>query len=163
MEKPDKEIDCCPVFDAARWNDKTFIWENKQFIRGTMPQLLHFSFPGLKRRTLKKLWKQAVDAAAEPDRDDFLMLTHDSSPWKGEIYLPVTQSVPGADNVMFSGTYFTKVFEGPFTLIPQFEKQMDIILSHRNILAKKYFYHSSACPLCGRKHSPGSIVAFAEI
>ncbi len=163
MEKTDKEYTCCPVFDAARWNDKTFIWENKQFIRGNIFQLLHISFPGMASRMMRKLWKQAVDASAEPDQDDFLMLTHDLSAWKGEIYLPVTRPVKGADNVMLSGTYFTKVFEGPFSLLPQYENEMDILLSHKDILAKRYFFHSSACPLCDRKYPVNNIVAFAEI
>lgn len=163
MEKPDKDFFCCPVFDATKWNEQTFTWENKQFIRGTMPQILHFSFPGLARRTMKKLWKQAADANAQPDREDFLILTHDLSAFKGEIFMPVTHPVPGADNVRFSGTYFTKVFNGPFTLVPHYENQMDIILSHRHMLAKRYFFHSTVCPLCDRKLAVNSIVAFAEI
>ena len=61
------------------------------FIRGTMPQMLHFTFPGLVSRLMKKLWKQAVEASAEPDSEDFMVLTHDFSAWKGEIYMPVTR------------------------------------------------------------------------
>jgi hypothetical protein len=161
MEKPDKEVTCCPVFDAAKWNEQMYTWENKQFIRGTMPQFLHFTFPRLVRRIMKKLWEQAAEA--EPDREDFLILTYDLSAWKGEIYLPVTHAVPGADNVVLSGTYFTKVFEGPFKMVPQYVNEMDILLSRRDILAKRYFFYSTACPICERKYSADSIIAFAEI
>ncbi len=68
MDKQHKEVNCCAVFDPAKWNEKTHTWENKLFIRGIMPQVLHYPFPGVIRRIMKKLWKQAVEAGAEPTR-----------------------------------------------------------------------------------------------
>jgi hypothetical protein len=163
MDTSDKEITFCPVIDTTRWDEQISIWENKQFIRGTMPQFLHFTFPRLVRKLMKKLWKQATDASAEPDGADFMVLTYDLNAWKGEIYMPVTRAVPGADNVTISGTYFTKVFHGPFKMLPQYVNEMDILLSRRDKLAKRYFFSSAACPRCERKYSENSIVAFAEI
>ncbi len=71
--------------------------------------------------------------------EDFLMLVYDRSPWKCEFYMPVRQFVPGADNVQLSGTYFTKVFDGPFSQVPRIINEMDILLTQRDILAKKYY------------------------
>ncbi len=96
MDKQNKEVNCCPVFDPARWNEKMYTWDNKMFIRGTMPQVLHFPLPGMIRRIMKKLWKQATEAGAEPGPDDFLMLTYDLSPWKCEFYMSVTQLCTGS-------------------------------------------------------------------
>jgi hypothetical protein len=140
-----------------------YTWENKMFIRGTIPQFLHYPFPGMVRRIMKKLWNQATEAGAEPEREEFLMLAYDLSPWTCEFYMPVKQFVPGADNVNLSGTYFTKVFDGPFSLVPQYINEMDIFLAQKDMLAKKYYIYSAACPLCERKYSVNSIVAFAEI
>jgi hypothetical protein len=163
MDKLKKEADSCPVFDVARWNDKVYTWENKMFIRGTMPQVLHFPLPGMIKRIMKKLWKQAAEAGAESSQEDFLMLTYDLSPWLCEFYMTVTRSVPGADNVILSGTYFTKVFDGPFSLVPQYINEMDILLTQKDMLAKKYYFYEAACPLCERKYKEKNIVAFAEI
>lgn len=163
MEKPNKEVNCCPVFDSARWNEQTHKWENKRFIRAIMPQFLHYPFPGMIKRSMKKLWKQAVEAGAEPGQEDFLVLTYDLSPWKCEFYMPVTRTVAGADNVLLSGTYFTKVFDGPFSMVPQYINEMDILLAQRELLAKRYYIYSAACPLCDRKYVVNNIVAFAEI
>jgi len=163
MDKQSKEINCCPVFNPAQWNEKMFTWENKMFIRGTTLQILHYPFPGMIRRIMKKLWKQATEAEAEPIQEDFLMLTYDLSPWECEFYLAVTRSVSGADNVLLSGTYFTKVFDGPFSMVNQYILEMDILLTQKNMLAKKYYFYQTACPLCDRKYEVNSIVGFAEI
>jgi hypothetical protein len=163
MDKQNKEAICCPVFDPARWNEQTYTWENKMFIRGTMPQFLHFPFPGMIRRIMKKLWKQAAEAEAEPGQEDFLMLTYDLSPWKCEFYMSVTQAVPGADNVQLSGTYFTKVFDGPYSMVPQYINEMDILLAQKDMLAKKYYFYEAACPLCDRRYAVNNIVVFAQI
>jgi hypothetical protein len=163
MDKQNEEVNCCPVFDPARWNEQMYTWDKKLFIRGTMPQILHFPLPGMIRRIMKKLWKQATEAGAEPSQEDFLMLTYDLSPWQCEFYMSVTRSVPGADNVVLSGTYFTKVFDGPFSRVPQYINEMDILLTQKDMLAKKYYFYEAACPLCERKYAVNNIVAFAEI
>jgi hypothetical protein len=163
MEKQNKEVTCCPEFDPLRWNEQIYTWENKKFIRGTMFQILHYPFPGMIKRIMKKLWKQATEAEAEPSQDDFLMLTYDLSPWKCEFYLPVTRTVPGADNVLLSGKYFTKVFDGPFSLVPKYINEMDILLAQKEMYAKRYYIYSAACPICDRKYAVDNIVAIAEI
>jgi len=151
------------LFDATRWNEQVFTWENKKFIRATIPQILHYPLPGIIRRIMRKMWKQATEAGAQPEREDFLMLAYDRSHWKCELYMPVKDTVPGADNVLLSGRYFTKVFDGPFSLVPKFTNDMDILLANREMLAKRYFFYSASCPLCARKVATDKIVAFAEI
>jgi hypothetical protein len=91
------------------------------------------------------------------------MLVYDVSPWKCEFYMPVTKAVPGADNVGLSGTYYTKVFDGPFSQVPQYINEMDILLAQKDMLAKRYYFYSAACPICERKYVANSIVAFAQI
>jgi len=163
MEKLKTDDYCCPVFDPARWNEQMYTWENKMFIRGTIPQILHFPLPGMIKRIMKKLWKQATVADAVPGREDFLILTHDLSPWKCEFYFLVTHPVPGSENILLSGTYFTKVFDGPYHLVPQFINEMDILLAQRDMLAKRYYFYAGDCPICDRKYVRNNIVAFAEI
>jgi hypothetical protein len=47
------------------------------------------------------------------------MLAAESSPWRGEVYITATKDVPNAENVRFTGTFLTKVFDGPYNSIPK--------------------------------------------
>jgi hypothetical protein len=40
---------------------------------------------------------------------------------------------------------------------------MDIFLAQKDMFAKKYYFHTAACPICDRKYAVNSMVAFAEI
>lgn len=39
----DKE--CCPEFKVEKWDKKTIIWNNKKFIKDTIPEFFDISFP----------------------------------------------------------------------------------------------------------------------
>ncbi|MBN2395742.1 MAG: hypothetical protein JXC36_04675 [Candidatus Atribacteria bacterium] len=43
MNTEDKE--CCPEFNPEKWDKKTFNWEDKQFIKETIPTFFHMPFP----------------------------------------------------------------------------------------------------------------------
>ncbi len=47
------------------------------------------------------------------------MLSEERSPWGSDLYINVTGPVPGADVVTLSGTFLTKVYEGPFRNAPE--------------------------------------------
>ncbi|HJZ41364.1 MAG TPA: hydrolase [Bacteroidales bacterium] len=155
--------ECCPPFYPNQWENKVHRWNNKVFIRETMPQVFHIPFPGCVRSVTTKLWKQAREAGAAPGISDFLLLAHDPSPWKSELFMLVNHEVPGADNVKLSGTYFSKVFDGHFTKVPQYIRETDIYLINQGKLAKKYYFYFTTCPKCARKYEHNYIVAIAEL
>jgi hypothetical protein len=75
----------------------------------------------------------------------------------------VNHEVPGADNVRLSGTYFSKVFDGPFNEVPQYIREMDIHLNSEGKLARKYYFYFTTCPKCAKKYGHNYIVGLAEI
>ena len=109
------------------------------------------------------MWETAKNAGAAPEIKDFLLLAYDPSPWKSELYMSVTKEVPGANNIKLSGTFATKVFDGPFNHIPKYLKEFEEYLKKINKTAKKYYFYYTTCPKCAKKYGHNYIVAFAEI
>jgi hypothetical protein len=155
--------ECCPVFDPAPWDGTTHVWKGKPFIKETLPQLFHMPLPWMVGRMVGRMWKKAEDAGAAPDMKDFLWLATDPSPWKSENYIAVTREVPGAENVTLSGTFATKVFDGPYNAVPKWVAEMDRILDAQGKKAKKYYIYYTTCPKCAEKFGHNYAVAFAQI
>src|SRR5690606_35280145 len=57
--------------------------------------------------------QRGIDAAgARPERPS--TLSAEASPWSLELFMEVTKPVPGARMATLSGTFTTKLYEGPF-------------------------------------------------
>ena len=163
MTRNDGEKQCCPKFDPEPWHDKEVKWENKLFIKDTMCQFMHMPLPGAFGRTVGRMWKKIEDAGANPDTGDFLMLAAESSPWKGEVYINVTKEIPNAENVKLSGTYITKVFDGPYNAVPKWIKEMNQYVKEKGKTVSKYYFYYTTCPKCAKIYSHNYVVAFAEV
>lgn len=163
MHDTAKEPECCPQFDPKPWDHITHEWVDKPFIKKNIPQFLHMPLPLMYARTLGSMWKAAQDAGTAPEMKDFLLLAYDPSPWKSELYMSVIKEVPGAENVKFSGTFISKVFDGPFNHVPKYLNQFRRYLELVNKNAKKYYFYYTTCPKCAKKYGHNYIVAFAEI
>lgn len=162
----EKEVNqevCCPKFDPTLWDEKTHVWQDKLFILDTVPQLFHIPLPWSVGRTIGGLWKIAQEAEATPDVKDFLMIAYDPSPWKSEFYLAVTKEVPGAKNAKLSGTFLSKVFDGPYNDVPKWIKEMDKYVVSQGKKTLKYYFYYTTCPKCAKKHGHNYVVAFAQV
>jgi hypothetical protein len=154
---------CCPIFDTVPWDEKTHQWKEKLFIKDTVPQLFHMPLPWTVNRTIGRMWNQAEQAKAAPNIKDFLILAYDPSPWKSEFYLAVTKEVPGAENHELSGTFLSKVFDGPFHAVPQWIKEMDQYIASKGKKTQKYYFYFTTCPKCAKKYGHNYVVAFAQV
>ena len=96
-------------------------------------------------------------------KDTFLWLSYDPSPWKSEHYIAVTKQVPNAENVKLSGTFMSKVFDGPFNAVPKWIKEMEGYLTTKGKKAKKYYFYFTTCPKCAKKYGHNYVVTFAQI
>ncbi|MFA5831358.1 MAG: hydrolase [Candidatus Paceibacterota bacterium] len=154
---------CCPEFHPEKWDEKTFYWDNKSFIKETIPTFFHIPFPPMIGKKITKMVKLAeVSNMMLPDKEDMLVLFADPTPFKSEIYLSVTGNVPGATNTGLSGTFMSKVFDGGYNAIPTFIKQMNGYLAEKNITAKKQYVHYAYCPGCAKKYGKNHMILFAE-
>jgi hypothetical protein len=156
--------ECCPKFEPKRWDEKVHKWENKSFIKESILQFFHIPFPQTIGKKITKLWNLAESSKKNlSKKEDALILFYDPSAFKSEIYLSVSGDVPDAENVKFSGTFISKVFDGPYGAVPKFIKQMDEFLTKKNKKAKKYYIHYAYCPQCAKKFGHNYAILFAEI
>jgi hypothetical protein len=154
---------CCPEVDTALWDKKTHVWKEKLFIKDTVPQLFHMPLPWSVNRTIGRMWDKAQEAKAAPDMKDSLMLAYDPSPWKSEFYMAVTHEIPGTENYKLTGTFFSKVFDGPYYEVPNWIKEMDKYVTSKGNIAKKYYFYFTTCPKCAKKYGHNYVVAFAQV
>ncbi len=155
---------CCPPFDPLPWDGVTHVWAEKLFLKDQMPQILHIPIPGTMSKTITRMWDLAQKNEAAPDSTDFLLLAHDPSPWKSELFMSLTKDMPREANVVkFSGTYVSKVFDGPYNHAPKFIKVMDAYLKEMGKQAKRYYFYYTTCPKCAKKYGHNYIVLLAEV
>ena len=154
---------CCPKFNPELWDEKTHNWVDKPFIKDTVPQIFHKPFVSSMKKTIGRMWQQAQDAKADPEIKDFLLLATDPSPWKSELYMTVTKNVPGAENIKLSGTFLSKVFDGPYNAVPKWIKEMDKFVASKGKTVKKYFIYFTTCPKCAKIYGHNYAIAFAQV
>ncbi|MDD5043707.1 MAG: hypothetical protein PHD51_03515 [Patescibacteria group bacterium] len=156
--------ECCPKFNPEKWDQKTYNWDNKPFIKETIPTLFHMPFPPMINKKVTKMCKMVEDSKrAETNHEDALLLFRDPSAFKSEIYLSVTGPVPNANNANISGTFIGKVFAGPYNAVPKFVKQLDEYLATKGEKAKDYYVHYAYCPKCAKKYGNNYMIIFAQV
>ena len=154
---------CCPRFDPDPWDGRTHNWSDKLFIKDTIKQVAHRPLPSSMKKTVGRMWRKAQDSEAAPKIEDFLLLSYDPSPWMSELYMTVTKEVPGAENVRLSGTYISKVFDGPYNSPPKWIKEMERFVESKEKKAKKYLFYFTTCPRCAKMFGHNYAVVFAQV
>jgi len=162
MEQTIKE--CCPTFHPEKWDNKTHHWENKKFIKASIPTLFHIPLPPMIGEKVTKMVKMAEDSnKLSDDKEEILLLFYDPSAFKSDLYLSVNDIVSGAVNTTLSGTYMSKVFDGAFNAVPKFIKQMDTYLGKQDKKAHNYYIHYAYCPKFAKEAGHNYMVLFAEV
>jgi hypothetical protein len=91
------------------------------------------------------------------------MLTDEKSLWGSDIYIDVTKDVPGAEMATISGTFLTKVFEGPYKDIGKWLKEMQEFVKSRGKETKKLYFSYTTCPKCAKAYGKNYVVLFAQV
>lgn len=152
---------CCQKFDPAPWENKEHVWEDKLFIKDSVKQIFHI--PLNMGQVVSRMFKKIEENSAMPDMKDFLMLSYDPSPWSSELYMNISKEIEGTENVRISGTFITKVFDGPFNNVPNWIKEFDEYLEGKSQKAIKYYFYYTTCPKCAKKYGHNYVVLFAQI
>ncbi len=162
MEQASKE--CCPTFHPEKWDEKTFNWDHKKFIKASVPTLFHIPLPPMIGKKVTKMMKLAEDSKnLSDDKEEILLLFNDPSAFKSDMYLSVTDTVSGAENRTISGTFMSLVFDGAYNAIPKFIKQMDNYLAKQEKKASDYYIHYAYCPKCAKEAGHNYMVLFAAV
>jgi len=92
-----------------------------------------------------------------------LMLSDEKSLWGSDIYIAVSKEVPGAEMVKISGTYLTKVFEGPYKNIGSWVKEMKAYVKSKGKEMKNLYFFYTTCPKCAKAYGKNYTVLLAMV
>ena len=155
----DNPTGCCPRFVPGPWDNLEVTFKDKLFVKGKTVSLFHIplNMGGMMTKTMKMI----KDAGALSG--NFLLLSHDPSPWTGEHLFAVDKEIPGAEMIRLSGTYLTKVFEGPFKDASKWMVQMqEHVAGKKKTTSKVYFFYTT-CPKCMKHYGKNYVVGFAQV
>ena len=155
----DAETGCCPRFDPQPWDEKEVTWENRLFLKDRVRSFLHI--PLNFGRVMVKNMERIVAADALPPEP--LLLSDENSLWGADVYIGVAKEVPGADMRRISGTFLTKVFEGPFKDARKWCQQMQAYVKSQGKIAKKTYYFYTTCPKCAKHYGKNYVVLVAQV
>jgi hypothetical protein len=150
---------CCPRLEPNLWDDKILQWENKKFIKDSICTFMFmpFNFGQVMRRCDKKI---THSGATIPDA---LSLSEHVSKWKMDIFLAVDKDIAGADNVTFSGKFYSKVYEGPFQNTEKWCKDYETVVKSKGLTIKKMYMWYTTCPRCAKKYGKNYVVIISQV
>ena len=154
-----KPTGCCEPFDPGPWQDKEIVWKEKVFVRDHVTSFLHIPLNMGKKvtRNMELIDKAGAKAAHQ------LMLSDERSLWGADIYIAVTKDVPGAEMVRISGTFLTKVFEGPYKNIRNWVGEMKAHVESKTRQMKKMYFFYTTCPKCAAFYGKNYVVILAQV
>jgi len=153
------ETSCCPRFDPEPWDEKEVTFENRLFVRDHVTSFLHIplNFGKVMVRNMEKIQKAGA-LAPEP-----LMLSDEKSLWGSDVYIAVSKDVPDSEMVRISGTFLTKVFEGPYKDAGKWAGAMtEYVRGKARQMRKMYFFYTT-CPKCAKFYGKNYTVLLAQV
>lgn len=150
---------CCPPFDPAPWRDAAFTWKDRPFVKDHVTSAFHVPLNLGAKVTRNMALIEAAGAA--PDQQ--LMLCDESSPWGSELYIAVTHDVPGAKMATMSGAFRTRVYDGPYSEVGRWTKDMQDWLTTQGVQADHMYYAYTTCPRCAKAYGHNYVVVFARV
>lgn len=154
-----KPTGCCEPFDPAPWEEKEITWKDKIFVKDHVTSFFHIPL-NMGQKITKNM--ALIDKAhAKPSYQ--LMLTDEKSIWGSDIYIDVTKEVPGACMAKLSGTFLTKVFEGPYQNAGIWAKEMQEYVKSQEKAIKKLYFSYTTCPACAKVYGKNYVVLFAQV
>ena len=91
------------------------------------------------------------------------MLTDENSLWGADIYIDVSKKVPDAQMATLTGTFLTKVFEGPYQNVGKWSEEMKKYVKNKGKNLKKLYFSYTTCPKCAKAYGKNYVVPFAQI
>jgi hypothetical protein len=150
---------CCPKFDPIPWDDKNFEWNNKLFVKGSVCTL--FYMPLNFGSVMVKMDKKVRTAGA--DWSEGLCLSDHTSKWNMNLYISVDKPVDTLESAIFTGKFYSKVYEGAFRDTGKWFKDFDQILKERGYAGAKIYTWYTTCPKCAKKYGKNYVVLVAKV
>jgi hypothetical protein len=151
--------ECCPPFNPEPWDDKTIPWEKMRFVKDRVASILHIplNFGAVMKRNVRAI--EAAGAKAE----NMIVLADENSLWGADVYIEVSKDIPGANMAAISGTFVSKVFEGPYRNVRKWIEEMKRFVAAKGKHVRKLYFYYTTCPKCAKKHGKNYVVILAQV
>jgi hypothetical protein len=150
---------CCPPFDPAPFQDRELTWQDEPFVFDHVRSVFHIPI-GLGKHVTKD--QALIEAAGATPRVP-LMLCDEKSPWGTDVYIHVKKPVVGAAMASLSGTFLTRVYEGPYSRAPEWAEDMKTFVASRGKTLEKIYFAYTTCPSCAKAYGKNYVVLFARV
>ena len=154
-----KPTGCCEPFNPEPWQDKEITWQDKLFVKDHVTSFFHIPL-NMGKKIVKNMALIQKAGARAPYQ---LMLTDEKSLWGADIYIDVAKDVSGAQMAKLSGTFLTKVFEGPYQNAGKWAVEMEEYVKSKGEELKKLYFFYTTCPRCAKAYGKDYVVLFAQI
>ncbi len=154
-----KSTGCCEPFNPEPWQDKKITWKDKIFVKDHVSSFFHIPL-NMGKKVIKNM--ESIEKAGAMATYQ-LMLTDEKSLWGADIYIDVSRDVPGAQMTTLSGTFLTKVFEGPYQNAGKWVEEMKEYVKSKGKELKKLYFSYTTCPKCAKAYGKNYVVLFAQI
>jgi hypothetical protein len=160
MEKlyENSETGCCKRFDPKPWDGKEIVWKDKLFLKDHVISLFHIplNFGQVIVKNMERI--KAAGALGEQ-----LMLSDENSLFGSDVYIAVSKVVPGANMEKVSGTFLSKVFEGPYQNMGSWIKEMNSYAASKGKKIEKMYFFYTTCPKCAKFYGKNFTVILAKV
>ena len=155
-----EEPECCPKFEPALWDEKTLVWGNKKFVKGSICTFMYMplNFGSIMRKMNAKIRKSGASM-----QQDGMGLSDHTSGWNMDIYLAVNRRVEGLNNVTLSGQFLCKVYEGDFRETAKWMKDYETYTNSKNLKIEKTYMWYTTCPKCAKKYGKNYVAILGKI
>ena len=153
------ETGCCPRFNPEPWEEKEVTWQDKLFVKDRVRSFLHIplNFGKVMTRNMEMIEKAG---ALGPES---IVLSDDKSLWRTDIYIAVSKEVPGANMTKISGTFLTKVYEGPYKDAGKWIREMNSYVKSKGKQIKQLYLFYTTCPKCAKVYGANYTVVLAQV
>jgi hypothetical protein len=152
------ETGCCPRFNPEAWEEKEITWTDKLFVKDKVRSFLHIplNFGQVMVKNMEKIQKAGASSKE-------MIVLSDESMWGSDIYIAVEKDFIGSEIIKISGTFLTKVFEGPYKNMGKWIRDMNSFVTSKGKTAKKTYFFYTTCPKCAKAHGKNYVVILAEV
>ncbi|MFH1008507.1 MAG: hydrolase [Candidatus Latescibacterota bacterium] len=151
--------ECCPRFDPEPWDEKELVWENRRFVKDRVTSVFHMplNFGAVMKRTM------ALIETADASPETAVVLSDENSLWGADVYIEVTRDIPGADMATLSGTFLSRVFEGPYRDMGKWIREMKAFVGSKGRTLQKLYFFYTTCPKCVKKYGKNYVAILAQV
>lgn len=150
---------CCPRFNPEGWDGAEMHFEDKPFLRATTRSIAHVPLD------MGPVFTRALghaEAAGALDPHQSLVLSRDLSAFRGEHLFAVTRPVPDEEMTTLSGDFTTRVFEGPYSEVRHWHRQLEEEAAAKGRPAGAIWFYYTTCPKCAKVYGKNYVIGVTQ-